>query len=308
MVTPRSKLVDSTVPLFYHLVSRCVRRSWLCGEDRQSGQDFSHRKGWLVDRMTHLARCFAVEIAAWAIMDNHFHLIVYYDPKVHRLWTDEEVARRWVDAFPPKIDGQVDEGLKALAVEQLLDDPDRLEDRRRKLGCLSTFMKHLKQPIAFRANQEDGCQGHFFESRFYSGALLTEEAVIASMAYVDLNPVRAKIALSLEYCRNTSIEVRLQQLENTAERLLEAISCLVSGIGDAVRRIPITLGDYIEVLREFIRAELLDFDPKESSKPSPWLARVRAFGKRQRAYGSAEALNRWVESRGWKQPGACLPE
>ena len=308
MATPRSQLVDSTVPLFYHLVSRCVRRSWLCGRDRQSGQDFSHRKDWLLDRMTRLARCFTVEIAAWAIMDNHFHLVVYFDPSACRHWTDDEVARRWVDAFPPKVDGEVDEGLKALALEQLLDDPNRLADRRRKLGCLSTFMKHLKQPIALRANQEDGCQGHFFESRFYSGALLTEEAVIASMAYVDLNPVRAKIARSLEQCRNTSIEARLQHLENTAERLLESIGSLVSGIGDAVRRIPMTLGDYIEVLRQLIRAERPDTDPDGPNKLSSWLARVRAIGKRQRAYGSAQALSQWIKPRGWKQPRACLPE
>ena len=52
-------------------------------------------------------------------------------------------------------------------------------------------MKHLKQPIAWRANREDGCTGHFFESRFYSGALLDEAALIAAMVYVDLNPIRA---------------------------------------------------------------------------------------------------------------------
>ncbi|MFT7305760.1 MAG: hypothetical protein ACI9P7_001023 [Candidatus Azotimanducaceae bacterium] len=55
------------------------------------------------------------------------------------------------------------------------------------------FMKNLKQPVAHRANQEDHRAGHFFEGRFYSGALLDESAVIAAMAYVDLNPVRAHI-------------------------------------------------------------------------------------------------------------------
>ncbi len=53
-------------------------------------------------------------------------------------------------------------------------------------------MKHLKQPIFYQANREDKCSGHFFEGRFYSGALLDENAVTAAMAYVDLNPIRAR--------------------------------------------------------------------------------------------------------------------
>jgi putative transposase len=80
MATPRSKLVDPSTPLHYHVVSRCVRRVWLCGKDPQSGKDYSHRKKWLVDRMFHLAKYFAVEVDAFAIMSNHFHLVFYYDP------------------------------------------------------------------------------------------------------------------------------------------------------------------------------------------------------------------------------------
>ncbi len=71
-------------------------------------------------------------------------------------------------------------------------------------------MQHLKQPIARRANEEDGCKGHFFEQRFYSGALLSEEA---AMAYVDVNPVRAKLARRLAQCQHASISARL--LENS---------------------------------------------------------------------------------------------
>ncbi|MCH9671889.1 MAG: hypothetical protein K0U93_10625 [Gammaproteobacteria bacterium] len=47
--------------------------------------------------------------------------------------------------------------------------------------------------------------GHFFEQRFYSGALLSEQALMAAMAYVDLNPVRARIAEDIEQCDHTSI-------------------------------------------------------------------------------------------------------
>ena len=74
MATPRHKLVDDATALSYHVVSSCVRRAWLCGQDKRTGKDYSHRKRWLVERMLALARCFAVEIDAYAVMSNHFHL------------------------------------------------------------------------------------------------------------------------------------------------------------------------------------------------------------------------------------------
>jgi hypothetical protein len=80
---------------------------------------------------------------------------------------------------------------------------------------MSAFMQHLKQPIARQANGEDEVKGHFFEQRFYLGALLCEEALLAAMAYVDLNPVRARIAKDIEQCDHTSIAKRLEG--NTAE-------------------------------------------------------------------------------------------
>ena len=89
-------------------------------------------------------------------------------------------------------------------------------------------MKHLKQPIARRANLEDDCTGHFFEQRFYSGALLTEEALIAAMAYVDLNPVRAELAERIEGIRDTSICERL--LENSVEALEDYLRPVLSGL------------------------------------------------------------------------------
>jgi REP element-mobilizing transposase RayT len=307
MATPRSKLVDQTTPLHYHLVSRCVRRVWLCGKDPISGKDYSYRKNWLVERMFHLARYFAIEIDAFSIMSSHFHMVIYYDPIECDRWTDEEVAFRWVEAFPPTVNGEVLEDLKPLHREKILDNKALLHDRRKKLGCLSTFMKHLKQPIARRANQEDGCQGHFFETRFYSGALLSEQALLASMAYVDLNPVRARIARRIAQCQNTSIQLRIKHLENTLERLKEIIDPLVSGLGKRTHRFQVTLADYIERLDVIIRAEIEKDMGQLSDKQSRWLAQVTSIRKRQRAYGSTEALASWIESRGLKHPGSSLP-
>ena len=228
MATPRRLLVDPENERDYHLVSRCVRRAFLCGVDPHDGRDHSHRRTWLVERMRRLAPCFAVDIYAYTVLGNHFHLVLRHDPLAHRAWSDEEVAWRWFEAFPPTERGAVVEALKPERRELMLGDPNRLARARRTLGSMSDFMKHLKQPIARRANLEDDCTGHFFEQRFYSGALLTGEALIAAMAYVDLNPVWAKLAERIGDIRDTSIRDRLR--ENSAEALADYLRPVLSGI------------------------------------------------------------------------------
>ncbi len=129
MTTPRSRLVDDRVALHYHFVSRCVRRSWLCDRDRYSGKDYNHRKVWKKSRKFHLAQHFAVEVEAFAIMSNHFHIVLYYYPLASDTWSDEEVAYRWSEAFPPRpANDNPDElsFLKKVQIANLLQPPDSL--------------------------------------------------------------------------------------------------------------------------------------------------------------------------------------
>ena len=47
MPTPRKALVSLEDTLYYHCVSRCVRKAFLCGVDHHTGQSYEHRRDWV---------------------------------------------------------------------------------------------------------------------------------------------------------------------------------------------------------------------------------------------------------------------
>ncbi len=194
----------------YHCVSRCVRRAFLCGWDAYSGRDYEHRKAWVKNRVRELSGLFSVEVCAYAVMSNHLHLVVKSDPPAVGEWSNEEVARRWFQLFPKGRDdkGQPLKSDRAI-VRRFLENRSRVEVCRKRLGNLSWFMRCLNEPIARRANREDGCKGRFWEGRFKCQRLEDEGAVLACMAYVDLNPVRAGVAECPEASAFTSIFDRI---------------------------------------------------------------------------------------------------
>jgi REP element-mobilizing transposase RayT len=209
MTRARKHIVCLDDTPYYHITSRCVRRAFLCGVDRHTGTSYEHRRAWVEDRVRLLSSIFSIEIAAYAIMSNHYHLVVRIDLKEPDTWSDEEVFKRWTALFRGPILVQRYLAGESLAAVELDTVRDTANVYRARLGSLSWFMKCLNEAIARRANAEDGCTGHFWEARFHSQPLRSERALLTAMAYVDLNPVRAGIAPTPEYSDYTSIKERL---------------------------------------------------------------------------------------------------
>lgn len=206
----RRQIVDETEVGIYHCVSRCVRRAFLCGQDGHSGRNFDHRKLWIQSRLEELAAIFAVDVLGFSVMSNHLHLLLRNRPDVAAAWSQEEVALRWWRLHPLR---RNDDGTPAdpepHEIAFLMADREALEKRRGRLSSISWWMRSLCEPIARRANREDRVTGRFWEGRFKSQAILDESALLACSMYIDLNPIRARIAETPETSQFTAAFERI---------------------------------------------------------------------------------------------------
>ncbi|MCV2885045.1 transposase, partial [Aestuariibacter sp. AA17] len=99
MPTPRSKQISLSQTLYYHCVSRCVRRAYLCGKDALTGKSFEHRRGWVEKRLLFLAQVFCIDVCAYAVMSNHTHLVLRVNLDEANTLSDEQVLIRWHRIF-----------------------------------------------------------------------------------------------------------------------------------------------------------------------------------------------------------------
>lgn len=314
--------LDSTP--FYHCYVRCVRRAFLCGTDHFSGQNFDHRKQWLVSRLRFLSYVYAIDICAYAVMSNHYHVVLHVDKKRAENWSLEEVAQLWLQLYSAP-----------LLVQKWLKNPtdcDKtelevvtkiVEQWRTRLHDMGWFMRGINEVIARMANAEDKTKGRFWEGRYKSQALLDEVAVLSCMAYVDLNPVRAGICEDNITSDFTSIQQRLFNYAQQAPQQTTVEQQLMSRIDAQIKikeelnlhelpegplmpfdganatgihtALPFTQEDYITLvdttgrcIREdkkgFIPAQLAPILQRLGVQPKLWLHQIQHFG---RTYGSS---------------------
>ena len=317
MTQARSKQVSLQDTRYYHLISRCVRRAYLCGEDNHTKQSFEHRRQWMVDRIRFLTSVFAIDVAAYAVMSNHYHLVVYIDEDEAMAWSDEEVCERWQQLYHshPLVE-RFQKGQSSCQAEQDKAH-DIINEWRSRLSDLSWLMRNLNEHIARKANAEDNCKGRFWEGRFKSQALLDEKAVIACMAYVDLNPIRAKMADTVQTAQYTSIFERIHNKASDTDnknQLPFTPKSLLGFIGNEGKKSPkgiaFSLLDYLSLVEE--TGKVIRADKRGSLNENAcalltqlgvdgddWLQVAEHFGKQyHQAVGSLAELNAFAVHTG----------
>ncbi len=279
---------------YYHVVSRCVRRAFLCGEDKVSGKSFEHRRGWLIDRIKQVTSVFAIDVCSYAIMSNHFHIVLKVNSTEN--WNATQVLMTWCSLYSLPVlcerylKGEINTEAELRRVKEYV------AEYRTRLMSVSWYMKSINEYIARMANEEDKCTGHFWESRFKSQALLDERALLTCMAYVDLNPIRAAMAKDLKDSEFTSIKERIEKK-----------STWLSGFGKDQTDLPFYLSSYIDLVDETgrcIRGDKRGFISENTAKAidqiginsDSWIDELKGFKSIGfTAVGTAEQLKGFSE-------------
>jgi len=209
MTRARKDIISVEATPYYHCVSRCVRRAFLCGKDNWSGRSYEHRREWVVERLKLLSELFCIDICAYAVMSNHWHVVLRIDTDKATSLTQDQVIHRWRQLYSGNVLVSRYLGDSTLSQPELDAVSDIVECWRSRLADISWFMRCVNESISRQANKEDQCTGRFWEGRFKSQALMDEAAILACMVYVDLNPIRAGIANTPETSDFTSIQDRI---------------------------------------------------------------------------------------------------
>jgi REP element-mobilizing transposase RayT len=274
MTRARKELVSIDTTPYYHCIGRCVRRAFLCGKDKLSGKNYDHRKAWAVDRLRELAGIFAIEVCAYALMSNHYHLVLRLDRDSAQCWSEDEVIRRWHKLFSLPLLVARYHTQQTVSPAELTVVQKIIAEWRERLMDLSWYMRCFNEHLARRANSEDGCKGRFWEGRFKSQALLDDAAVLTCMSYVDLNPIRADIARTPEASDFTSIQQRIRDWKKKKPATIPLMRLVKASQDPHINAIGFTATDYLRLVDWAGRAIR---DDKRGSIPQdipPILARL----------------------------------
>jgi REP element-mobilizing transposase RayT len=172
---------------FYHVTSRCVDRTF-----RFKDAD----KTRIVDKMKRMGKFCGVEIGTYAVMSNHFHILLHVLEQ--KELTDDELVGRIFALYGP---AKAEDLRSTWSNWRRAGDTASLEQleasRRtylRRMGDLSIYMQELKQWISREYNKEHNRKGTLWEERFWSCLLEDSTETLTSVAkYIDTNAVRAGI-------------------------------------------------------------------------------------------------------------------
>lgn len=311
MTLSRKTIVSLEQTPYYHCVSRCVRRAYLCGYDQLTAKSYEHRRHWLELKLLKIADVFAIKLCSYAVMSNHYHVVLHIRPDIAKNWSEVEVVQRWHQCFNGTLFSQrlmKGEVLSKSHWESLRKDIKRWRNR---LSDISWYMRIVNEAIARQANKEDKCSGRFWEGRFKSQALLDDQALLSCMAYVDLNPIRAGIADTPENSLFTLVRRRINSCQNLSFNNggIEHFS----GLKKDKIGIPFNLVDYLELVdwtgriirknkHAYIDKKLPDILSRLNLNADSWEVLTTEFEQHFQCWvGSKQIVKQVYKKRGYKR-------
>ncbi len=210
----RAEVFDPDEVGVYHCWNRCVRRARLCGIDSYSGKNYNYRRRWIKKRLKLLCKFFAIEVGFYALMSNHWHLVLRNRPDIVETWSDEEVIRRCliINQMAKRIEGDCKEPSKA-EIQIALNDPEMIAEYRRRLSHISHFVASISEYLSRRINKDDQLSGTLWEGRYSCRRIEDEAGLLATAIYVDLNQIRTGEASLPEESNFTSIGDRINAFQ-----------------------------------------------------------------------------------------------
>ena len=181
-----ARLIVKGEPTVYHVMSRTALDGLVLGDIE---------KEYLLNLVKRLSKIYFTEVLGFCLMGNHFHLLVRMHPG--QGYDDEEIKTRFSQYYgdEPKIpisDGQI-------------------PYFRKKWESLSEYVKEIKQGFSRFYNRRHHRKGFFWSDRYKSVIVDNGETLINSLAYIDLNPVRAGIVSKPEEYRWASLGYHVQR-------------------------------------------------------------------------------------------------
>ena len=167
MPRPRSTLVSLEANPYYHCTSHCVRRAFLCGEDRHIGHSFEHREQWIENRMLILAGIHSIDIAAYVVMCSHYHVVLHVNREQVLAWSDTEFINRWHRLFKGSLLSQRFCRGESLVRAEQHALAEQVVEWRQRLVSISWFLRCLNEPIDREAYRKDDVTGRFWEGRHH---------------------------------------------------------------------------------------------------------------------------------------------
>jgi len=288
-------------------VSRCVRRAFLCGEDTATSQSFEHRRQWIEERLNGLAQIFSIDLCGYAVISNHYHVVLHVDVEQALGWSFDEVTDRWHQLFAGNLLSQRYRRGEKLGAAESAVLHDCIVLWRQRLMDINWFMRVVNEGIARQANAEDECTGRFWEVRFKSQAL------------VDLNPIRAKMAKTPEASAHTSVRRRIQQAQSahSPNPPQQQVKGLLPFVGnpraEMPKGLPFKLTDYLELLdwsgriiregkRGYIDQSMLPILKRLNIEPEHWGYLINNFESRFKSFVcTAFKLKQVCQSLGYQR-------